>query len=123
MRILVVATSFVTAISLIVWFTKPARPLTFALPGSAPQAAIAGTSDSIAEIPELARLEQVYRPATAYWRSDTTAEAQRIEDILAAEQQARAALLAVYGPPARRNARMAALFPLKSMVQSLRTRR
>jgi hypothetical protein len=52
---------------------------------------------SSASIEELYELEHAHRPASQFWHLDTQAQAKRIEHILAAERNARAALVARFG--------------------------
>jgi hypothetical protein len=49
-------------------------------------------------IQALSKLELAHGPATDFWHSDASAEAERIERILAAERSARAALIEHFGP-------------------------
>ena len=82
-------------------YTALTKPVSTAEPNMAESKPVVSAAEMPLHIAELRNLQQAHRPATAFWRTDEAAEAQRVAAILQAERHARAALIARYGEQVR----------------------
>lgn len=120
MRTIVSLSATCIAVTLIFWAIDPPGNLPTIRPDSTLQSMPVSESIQYENFPQLKQLEQAHQPASTYWQADPRAEARRIADILQAARQARAVLIATFGPAVRENPAFWQLFkPLNDRMPAL----